>query len=315
LVKGAFNGARNRERFCYFFDGKRYIRYVWADEKPDRSYPKPLSSMVGMPPSFAGGIDSAVDGGGHFSDAGYLFKGDRYLRFQWVNGAGEPHVDREPRPIQDNWPGLVELLLSGKAKSQALEWLRVTQVRLASLAAGSILPADAAVLTAALATHFHTTPSDAASIATITATLAGVEATLRNGATMFRFRTDAEALADGNPAVDAAYTAPWPPSAATRINFTRNFKRRSERNRASSIIHEAVHVNDPARNTPATHINEWYVTAATAPALGLTPIAANLPQFATRYDLMTTTNALHNPASYATFARHNFLRVDQRENP
>jgi hypothetical protein len=130
-----------------------------------------------------------------------------------------------------------------------------------------------------------------------------------------RSTTDAEAIAELVPGIDAAYAAPWPPSAATRINFTRNFKQRSERNRASSVMHEAVHVNDASSATPNTHINEWYVSPLLAPALGLTPILVDNPVFATRYDLMPVSDALHNPASYATFARHIFFGFDNRENP
>jgi hypothetical protein len=36
--------------------------------------------------------------------------------------------------------------------------------------------------------------------------------------------------------------------------------------------------------------------------------------FATRYDLMSTADSLHNPSSYATFARHIFFGHDSREN-
>jgi hypothetical protein len=218
-VQAAFNGALNRDAYCYFFRGDRYIRYIWASSSVDTGYPKQIGTMVGIPAVFAAGIDGAVDGAGSFADASYLFRGDQYLRFQWV-ASGQPHVDGGVKPIQPNWPGLLELLLAGKAKSHALEWLRVAQQRLAGLSAGTLNPAELAVLTAALFTHFHTLPTDTASITRITSMLVAVETTLRNSARTFRFRTDPEAVADGVPQIDAAYTHPWPPTAATGISFT-----------------------------------------------------------------------------------------------
>ena len=138
---------------------------------------------------------------------------------------------------------------------------------------------------------------------------------MRDSDRTFRFRTDAEAIADLNPQIDAAYTHPWSPNANTGINFTRNFPPRSEINRVSSVIHEGVHVHEPTSDTKARHIHEWYVSPALAPIFGLTPILANDPRFATRYDLMPASDAVHNPASYATFARHLFVGTDTREDP
>ncbi|WP_448160759.1 hypothetical protein [Bacillus cereus] len=311
-IDASFNGELNRDSYCYFFKRNEYIRYIWAEGSVDANYPKQISNMVGMPATFAAGIDAAVDGGGPFINAGYLFKDDKYLKFQWVT-VGEPHVDGGIQSIQENWKGLAELLLAGKAKSQALEWLHVTRNRLAALVSGTLPSADQAVMTQALDTHFHFVPSDTARITHISNTFALVEATLRDSARIFRFRTDDEAVSDLRPDIPAAYTSPWPPSAATRINFTRNFPLRSERNRASSVIHEAVHVNDGLSNTPSTHISEWYVSPALAPALGLTPIFNNRPEFARRYNEMSADDAIHNPASYATFARHLFFGFDNRE--
>ncbi len=126
---------------------------------------------------------------------------------------------------------------------------------------------------------------------------------------LFRFRTDAEAVVDGDPAIAAAYASP-----TLGLNFTRNFPKRHELNRVSVLIHESVHVNDPASGTTNVHISEWYVTPAAAPALGLTPVAAQPADFATRYDLMSTADSLHNPSSFTTFARHIFFGHDSREN-
>ena len=312
-VDAAFNGALNREPFGYFFKGSRYLRYVWDSSAVDANYPKEISNMVGMTAPFTAGIDAAVDGAGPFANMGYLFRNDEYIRFQWV-ASGEPRVQGARTAIQGNWVGLAELLLAGKAKSQALEWLRVTRTRLSALSAGSLAPGDLALVTQALATHFHITPLDSANLAVISHMFSSIEATLRASARLFRFRTDPEAIADLVPKIDAAYTGPWPPGPATRLNFTRNFKERSERNRVSSVIHEAVHFNDATTNSPERHIQEWYLSPAVARALGL-PEEPDDATMATRYDLMPASDAVHNPASYATFARHLFFRRDDRENP
>jgi len=318
-VDAAFNGALNREPYGYFFKRNQYVRYAWDTSAADSGYPKQISNLVGMPASFASGIDAAVDGAGPLAHMGYLFKNESFIRFRWV-ASGEPHVEGPVDRIHGKWPGLAELLLAGKAKSHGLEWLRVARARLSALSSGSLSPNDLAVVTLALATHFHITPLDAANLAVASNMFASIEATLRASSRMFRFRTDDEARVDFAPKAlpadgpAAAYTFPMPPSPAPRINITRNFKGRSERNRVSSVIHEAMHANDPTTNDPARHIQEWYVSPALAPALGL-DVAENDPDMATRYDLMTASDAVHNPASYATFARHVFFGHDNREMP
>jgi hypothetical protein len=82
-------------------------------------------------------------------------------------------------------------------------------------------------------------------------------------------------------------------------------------NRAASVLHEAVHVFDPESGEPSTHIPEWYVTDAAADALGLGH-EPNHADLATRYDLMSTADALHNPSAYAAFAQHVAIGSDTR---
>jgi hypothetical protein len=118
-------------------------------------YPRPISNMVGMPADFASGVSAAVDGDGRFVQFGYLFREDHYLRFQWVPaGSGQPHVDGTSTRIHKTWPGLVELLLAGKAKAKALVWIRAAQAALAAAAGGGFTP----LVNAALSTHFHISP-------------------------------------------------------------------------------------------------------------------------------------------------------------
>lgn len=308
----AWNGTGNREPYCYFFRGGQYVRYLWEEDRVDDGYPKPISNMIGIDPEFQGGVDAAVDGAGPFDGTGYLFRGDRYLRFRWVT-SGEPHGDGT-NTIQDGWPGLMELLLAGKAKSHALVWLAEARNRIMAQQSGSIDPLDAAVLADALNAHFRTTLADAASLTTIDAMLEKVESTLIDSAQTFRFRDQADAAADSAVGTDgvpfAAYVSPLAPK---MLNFTTAFPGRPELNRVSVMIHEAVHVHDPESGKPENHISEWYVTRPTAAALGL-DFVDDMDAFATRYDLMSTAASLHNPSSYATFARHIHFGTDSREN-
>jgi hypothetical protein len=319
-VDAACNGhAPTRDGKAYFFKGNLYARYDWPGDHPDPGFPKPISNMVGMAAMaapFTSGID-AVDGEGPFAFFSYLFRENRYVRFNWnPSGGGEPLADRPHASTQDHWPGLTELLLAGKAKTQVLAWVEAAQSRLIAflpfLATGTPFPFDLGVFNAALATHFHVPPgasssAKAAAVSQVLASFSGVAATLKQSATKFRFRTADEAISqDGNTTVPAAYSF-----FAGTINFTTGFVRRGPMNRAASLLHESVHVIDDQSGSSATHIPEWYVTDAAADALGL-PRQANNPAFATRYDLMTTSNALHNASSYAAFAQHVANGADTR---
>jgi hypothetical protein len=313
-LDAAFDGALNRDPFAYFFSGNRYLRYVWDAEQVDTGYPKPISNMIGMPTAFAAGVDAAVDGTGGFTDASYLFKNEQYVRFQWVDGAAEPHVEGGVRDIRDGWLGLEALLLAGKAKSSALEWVGVARAMLDTLATGVLGADDLALVTAALITHFHVGPGDNR-VAQIRATFASVENTLRVSPTVFRFRDDTQAAGDGTSGATAAYTFPGAGDPNPHINFTNSFHLRPLLNRVSSVIHECVHVVDAASGTTDNHISEWYLTPAVAASFGLRFVDDDPTDFATRYDLMSADNAVHNPSAYATFARHAALRVDTRELP
>ncbi len=312
-VSASYNGRFSREPYCYFCRGSEYVRYIWAEDRVDNGYPKPIGTLMGMPAEFAAGLDAAVDGDGPYQQYGYFFKQDRYLRFDWAPGGGEPHVDGAPTPIHPAWPGLAELLLAGKAKAQCLVWLHAARAQLFAYIAflgGAPFPFNQGVMEAALATHFHLAAAAAPAdkIAVLTQIVSGYnssEAVLGQSGTLFRYRTDAEAAADGDPDVNAAYVF------AGKVNFTRNFIPRGPMNRAASVLHESVHVWDPQSGLPTTHIPEWYVTDAAAAALGLSP-AAPIPELATRYDLMTTADALHNPSAYAAFAQHVALGSDTR---
>jgi hypothetical protein len=177
---------------------------------------------------WSGGINAAVDGGGTFKSFGYMFREDRYLRFNWnPAGGGDPRADQPPTSIQDNWLGLAELLVAGQAKTQALAWTKAARSQLtaflAFLSAGTPFPSDMKVFNTALATHFHVPPGasssvKAAAVRQIRTAFSGIARTLQESATGFRFRTADESVHQyGNPAI-------WMP---TRPSANRSPSRRA----------------------------------------------------------------------------------------
>jgi hypothetical protein len=319
-IDAAFSGRLSRDGKAYLFRNAEYDRYDWPNDAADltapsgQPYPRPIAEMVGMPPDFASGLSAAVDGDGTFVNFGYLFRLDQYLRFQWMPvGAGEPHVDGVSAKIHRAWPGLVELLLAGKAKAKALVWVSAAQAGLTTVATGA-----SPLVNAALSTHFHIDPTLPLAaklplIAQIQATYTAVTATLASSPTIFRFRTNDEAtVLDRMTPVPPAYTIH-----GKSINFTELFPQNRRMARAAIIVHEAVHFTDAVSGTRTPtgalqiDIPEGYVTPAQAAVLSLPPQADN-PQLARRYDLMTTADALHNPSAYAAFPQHVAIGSDTR---
>ena len=69
---------------CYFFKGDFYIRYDWNADRTDPGYPKRIADVWNcLPPEFFGSYDAAVEGDRQFSDRGYFFKGNNYIRYYW----------------------------------------------------------------------------------------------------------------------------------------------------------------------------------------------------------------------------------------
>ncbi len=317
-VDAAFNGQPpTRDGKAYFFRGSKYLRYTWAGSgSVDSGYPKEIDTMVGMHGlPYANGVDAAVDGDGPYAGVGYLFKEDEYLRFTFnPPGGGEPRVDGASAKIAGNWPGLVELLAAGKAKAQGLAWLFAAQLQLGSYAAflaGAPYPFDRALMEGALSKHFHIAPAASAAtklptVNSILASLTNMASTLAQSPTLFVFKTDAQAVADGAPGIAAYFWA-----VDGKISFTPQYITRGPMYRAAALLHESVHVFDNQSGTSNTHISEWYVTAPEAATLGLT-FVPDMAAFATRYDQMTTADALHNPSSYAAFCQHIFYAADTR---
>jgi hypothetical protein len=272
--------------------------------------------MTGMG-DFSNGVDAAADGGTGFERYGYLYRQDRYLRIDW-NAGPNPTVDGINQ-LRPKWPGLVELLLAGKAKAQALAWVNTAVPRLTAYAAfltGGPAPPDQALIEAALFAHFHIAPASpvAAKVGPVGQIMTGyanVVSTLATSPSVFRFRNATEAAADGMAGI-RAYTF-----FHGTMNFTTLFAEIHKFARAAIVLHESVHVFDAqsgnrnAGGQLTIDIPEWYVTPAAAPGLGLPPQPDN-PTLAIRYDLMSTADALHNPSSYAAFAQHIANGADTR---
>jgi hypothetical protein len=313
-VEAAFNGSFSRATKAYFFKGNQYIRYDWVSDKVDAGYPKPITSLNGIPADFASGVDAAIDGDRGFAGIGYLFRGKTYLRYNWNSNGGEPFGEGPARSTQDNWPGLVELLMAGKAKAEAMTWINKTLEHLnqylTSLSNGTGF-FDKLLIEAALSAHFHIGPSQptAAKIPLVRQIITAYNSiigTFNLSSSTFKFKTDAEAIAEGVPPAISAFA-----TFNGSLSFTRSFATNGPHTRAAIVIHESVHRFDNLSGSASTHIPEWYVTDANAIALGL-PVQPNNPNFATRYDLMSTANSLHNSSSYAAFAQHVFNRSDTR---
>ena len=313
--EAAFNGNFSRDKKAYFFIGSQYIRYDWTQDQVDVGFPKPISNMMGIPTDFASGLDGAVDGDGPFSDFGYLFKNNRYLRFNWNRSGGEPFGDGSSSLINENWKGLIELLLVGKAISEATIWIEKTVFQLTTYAAAlstGMFFGDKELTESALSAHFHINPAlslieKSGLITTIISIYANILATFQRSATVFRFRTNPEAIADLVPKINAAYTF-----FNSTVNFTQNYFVEGPHSRTAILIHETVHFIDNVSGNKNNHIPEWYVTDANALTLGLSTQPENTEEFGSRYDLMNTENAMHNPCSFAALAQHIFFGNDTR---
>nr|WP_299340106.1 murein L,D-transpeptidase catalytic domain family protein [Allomuricauda sp.] len=82
IIKAALNGQKGYQGKCYLFNGQKYVRYNWARDKPDKDYPKNLS-LWKLKGDFSKGIDAAINGRCQFEGFGYLFKGDKYVKYDW----------------------------------------------------------------------------------------------------------------------------------------------------------------------------------------------------------------------------------------
>ncbi|GAA4000863.1 hypothetical protein GCM10022631_09440 [Deinococcus rubellus] len=103
-IDAAVNGQGNSTGFGYFFKGSGYIKYNWDKDRVEPGYPRPIAgNWKGLPPSFTSGIDAAVNGKTPFNGSVYLFKGNQYVRYNWIQDRVDPGF---PQPIAQYWKGL-----------------------------------------------------------------------------------------------------------------------------------------------------------------------------------------------------------------
>jgi peptidyl-Lys metalloendopeptidase len=86
----AMNGAGPFAGKLYIFKGNNYIRYDWQTDKTDPGYPANIAAnWHALPAGYTGSFDTAVEGAKQFSDRGYFFKGNNYIRYSWSQDRAE----------------------------------------------------------------------------------------------------------------------------------------------------------------------------------------------------------------------------------
>lgn len=97
----AVNGQGPFAGKCYFFKGDSYIRYDWSSDRVDPGYPKKIANnWHNLPSGFKDNFDAIINGGGPFKGKCYFFKGDKYIRYDWVKDSVDAGY---PKKISDNW--------------------------------------------------------------------------------------------------------------------------------------------------------------------------------------------------------------------
>lgn len=319
--RGAFNGKQSRLGFAYFFNGPSYVRYRWSTNTVDADYPKPISTLVGMPPHFFTGVEAAIDGDIAFADFGYLFTDDVYCRFNWV----DVKVDNGPNKVWQNWPGVLELLLAAQAQQVAVGWLDDAIAQLgfyiAQLNTGIPSPFDTNLMETALTTHFQLPPTmDPARrmplLLQVSAQLGTIRATLADLGRHVVFDDDGEVKAshptyveaDGSPKY-RAYTPHGGP-----IHLTSRYVPMTDDqfNAAAVLIHEAGHFVD-ALATVERDSPEWYVTGKPPMTVKVTrPDGTQVDVVVPFYDQLRPEDAVHNPSSYNALSQHVSTGTDRR---
>lgn len=86
----AINGLGNSSGKCFFFKGGSYVRYDWGADRADPGYPKPIAgSWPNMPAGFTSDFDAVINRPAGF-DKCYFFKGDSYVRYDWIADSVDP---------------------------------------------------------------------------------------------------------------------------------------------------------------------------------------------------------------------------------
>ncbi|MBC3190957.1 hypothetical protein H7X46_07760 [Pseudonocardia sp. C8] len=87
-IDAALNGFGPFAEWAYFFRDDQYVRYRWATEAAAGPFPLSEWNLMGL---FRNGVHAAVNGEASFIGKAYLFRGPRYVSYDWASG----QVDRE----------------------------------------------------------------------------------------------------------------------------------------------------------------------------------------------------------------------------
>ncbi|KAB1144992.1 hypothetical protein F7R91_20160 [Streptomyces luteolifulvus] len=114
-VDAALNGGAQHQGKAYFFRGDKYVTYDWNTNQG--SDPGPLSQW-NLPPSFASGIDTAIDGQGAYAGKAYFFKDDQYVTYDWATGQTEGPSPQSPWSLPGTFRRGVHAALNGEGAHQ-----------------------------------------------------------------------------------------------------------------------------------------------------------------------------------------------------
>ncbi|MFI9503756.1 hemopexin repeat-containing protein [Nocardia sp. NPDC052566] len=92
-VDAALQGRGQFTGKAYLFQGDRYVRWDWRNDREDFGYPRNMTEWH-PPGRLLSGFDAAVNGFGEFADKAYFFKGNRYDRYDWATDTFDL-VDRD----------------------------------------------------------------------------------------------------------------------------------------------------------------------------------------------------------------------------
>jgi len=304
-IAACLNGEGPFEGKAFFFKNDSYVRYDWTTERIDAGYPQPLSTW-NLPGVFATGFDACLNGRGSYKGKAYFFKGDSYCRYDWATDK----PDQEPRVLLRNWPGLLELLAAGLAKSEVLKWIWAAQPQvtayMAWLQTGVAFTFPLPLFEQALQTHFHIEPSWPANkklgyLNTIAANFAGLAQALDRSSTIFSAHSDKDAAVNGYAGPDGTANVRAYTTFNDKVSFTTLFPQGCGPNcRAAIVAHEVIHYVDNNSGAANNHIPEWYEPPQSDP---------KIPKY---YSAQTADEAIHNSCSYASFSAHLYYGDDRR---
>ncbi|WP_431163515.1 murein L,D-transpeptidase catalytic domain-containing protein [Flagellimonas beolgyonensis] len=82
----ALNGKKQFEGYCYFFKDDKYVAHHWDNENGPFWKTKSLG-LWHLKGDFLKGIDAAFNGKGKYEGYAYLFKGSKYVIYDWAKDA------------------------------------------------------------------------------------------------------------------------------------------------------------------------------------------------------------------------------------